>query len=330
MLPTGSAQTRSCLLSRLRPFRGERGQILAWALIFLALGALVVTPMLGYASTVFRGQAYTFDRTQQQYAAEAAIRCVMADLAMGADAIPTTYNTYSPHKPGQPYTAYQITTSYAASSVIVNGYTAAASIAAPQVGAVPAGSQQYIDPGASAPQLSSVSTGTGYLMRLFNVRAGTLIVNWAYSPAGRARVAVWDGLPVNPSTGVPYPPGQIASFPVETPVADSHWSNTTANSVRTPALATQEGKVYSIVFFIYAGQAGSRTTQPFAGGGGADETWMYLAAYRDYLITATAGDVAIRGYIRQVPGYSQPPTTWSASSVTWVPNRTFIRSWTLP
>jgi len=65
----------------------------------------VVAPLLGYASAVFRGQAYTFDRTQQQYAAEAAIRRVMADLVMGADAIPTTYNTYSPYKPGKPYTS---------------------------------------------------------------------------------------------------------------------------------------------------------------------------------------------------------------------------------
>ena len=168
-------------------------------------------------------------------------------------------------------------------------------------------------------------------MRLFNVRAGTLIVNWAFSPASRARVAVWDGLPVDPSTGVPYPPGEITSFPRETPVADSHWSNTNATSVRTPALNTQAGKVYSIVFFIYTPQGGgSRTTQPFAGGGGANETWIYLAAYRDYLITATAGDVVIKGYIRQIPGYTQPPNTaWSATSVSWVPSGAFIRSWTL-
>ena len=109
---------------------------------------------------------------------------------MGAGAIPTTYNTYSPHKPGKTYTSYQITTSYTVPSVTVNGYTPAVSIATPQAGAVPAGTEQYIDPGVSNPQLASVSSGRGYLMRLFNVRAGTLTVNWAYSPAGRARVAV--------------------------------------------------------------------------------------------------------------------------------------------
>ena len=136
---------------------------------------------------------------------------------------------------------------------------------------------------------------------------------------------------MNPSAGAPYAPGQITSFPSETPVADSHWSNANVNSVRTPALTTQEGKVYSIVFFIYTGQAGARTTQPFAGGGGASETWIYLAAYRDYLMTATAGDVVIKGYIRQLPGYTQPPNTgWTPTSVSWIPSGAFIRSWTLP
>ena len=327
---------RYCLLprhSRLpADLGGQGGQALAWALVFLAVASLVVTPLLLFAGTSLRARDRAQELDGQRWAAEAAVRRVMADLAMGADALPATYDTYSPHKPGKPYTTYQIATSYTVPTVAANGYTAAVSIASPQAGVALAGTQQYIDPGVANSKLSSVAKGKGYLMRLFNVRAGTLIVNWAFSPAGRTRIAVWDGLPVDPATGAPYAPGEIPSFPLETPVADSHWSNTNATSVRTPALNTLEGKVYSVVFFVYGDQTGGpRNARPFVGAGGVDETWVYLLAYRDYLIAATAGDVTAQAYVRQVPGFSQPPATaWSPSGVAWVPNRAFIRSWALP
>lgn len=307
----------------------EKGQALAWAMVFMAMAALVVTPLLTYAGVTLRGRDKALEQAYQQAAAEAAIKRVMADLKMGADGIPTTYATYNPHLPGQSYTDYQITTSYTLPSVTVNGYAVSLSLSSPSPGTEPVGQQQYFDPGTLNPDFATLPGGYGYLMRIFNVRQGILIINWAYSPAGVSRVGVWDGLPVDDRTGQPFPPGLIDRWPKDPPTLDTGSTPATATNNLSVAMTIGPG-LYSVVFDNTRGRE-TKTTAPFAPSGGTADTWVYVSAYRDYVITATAGDVTLQAYVRQIPGYTQPPNTdWSPTSVSWVPSGAFIRSWTLP
>lgn len=88
--------------------------------------------------------------------------------------------------------------------------------------------------------------------------------------------------------------------------------------------------VYSIVFDNTRG-VGTKTTAPFAPSGGTGDTWIYMSAYRDYVVRATAQDVTVSAYLRQIPGYSQAPeTAWSPANSAWVDNKVYVYSWNPP
>lgn len=289
------------------------------------------------------------EQTMRRYACEAALNQVIADLIRGADAVPITYTTCSPHREGHPYEIFTITTSYSASTVAVNDYTPTLEVS------LPTGSQQrpsvqqnYVDPGVTHPDLATVEGGYGYLMRLYNVEAGTLQINWAYSPEGVSRIGVWAGMPIDNKTGLPYPAGQIDSYPQEHPILDTGSTPANVSYNRTEAVSVDpatddSGGVYTIVFDNTRGKS-SKTTDPFQPSGGTDDTWIYVIAYKDYLVTATVDEVSVSAYVRQVPGFSEPPPVeyigsngtkdyvadWSTTNVSFITNEVYVYTWLSP
>jgi len=202
----------------------------------------------------------------------------------------------------------------------------------------PAERPAYIDPGLAHPQFASVPNGKGYLLRLYNVKAGTFSINWKYSPAGPTTVGLWAGMP---GAGSPTPPGQISSYPTDTAVVSHAVFSGTNNKLGpisvNPSTDGSNG-VYTIVFFNNTGS--TVTTTAFSSSGGTANTWVYATAYRDYIVTATVGGVTVSVQFRQVPGYSEPPAvagvspnftyTWSTTNVSFIPNDVFTYTWLSP
>lgn len=290
-------------------------------------------PLLFYNSASLKAQARSTDLIWQTYVAESAIKRVIADLARGADGIPTLYETTSPHRENQQYQTFYISTAYTIPPpVSLNGYSAQVTISSPPPGVMPALKQQYIDPGLAHPNLATVLVRNGYLMRIFNATTSILQVNWAYSPIGISRVGVWAGFPVNPETHTPFLPGLITRWPNDPPVLDTGQSPAKAGSVRTAAIQISPG-VYSVVLDntrvddTLPPEVQTKYTKAFAPTGGPDDTWIYIISYKDYLLTATSGSVTVKAYIRQIPGYTQSPTgDWGITNPSFITNNIYIHS----
>ncbi len=313
------------------------------AIIVLAVGMLMLTPLLSFLSTMLQKGGDEREQRMKVYAAEAAINQVIADLIRGADGVSTTYNTEEPHTGGI-FPTFAITTFYTPPPVTVNGYTPTVSLSLPTPSQQkPVEQQDYIDPGVTDPRLANIAGGYGYLMRLYNVKAGTLQINWAYSPAGTARIGIWTGYPLRQE--VPYAPGVVDGLPQERPILDTGSSPASVTSVRSAALAIDpatdgSGGVYTIVFYSPGGGS-SKTTAPFAPSGGPDDTWIYAKAYKDYVVTATVGGVSVSTYLRQIPGFAEPPAvtdtgggtyafTWSTNLIPFITNQVYPYTWLSP
>ena len=322
---------------------GQRGQILILAIVLLAAGMLMLTPLVSQLATMFQKGGDEREQRMKVYAAEAAINRVMADLIRGADGVATTYTTTSSHRPGDPYQTFNIPTSYSSPSVTVNSYTPTLTISLPTLTqAKPASQQNYVDPGIVHPNLAMVGPRNGYLMRLYNVKAGTVQVNWAYSPAAPTRITIWAGMPVDPLNNQPFPPGLLDQSAldrlalVQQPIVQSDSGPTAANNL-TPAITVnpatdQSGGVYT---FVFENKSGSQTltTAAFSASGGTANTWIYAKAYKDYIITADVGGVSVTAYVRQVPGFSEPPaytTPWSIGNVSFITNEVYPYTWLSP
>ena len=77
------------------------------------------------------------------------------------------------------------------------------------------------------------------------------------------------------------------------------------------------GESYTFEFF---NNSGTELVSAPSGTTGSDaETWVFLQAYKDYLVTATAGETSVSAYIRQVPGPTEPTTGQSVFTESWGP-----------
>ncbi len=189
-----------------------------------------------------------------------------------------------------------------------------------------------------------MAAGKAYLMRLYNVKEGTLQANWAYSPAGSSEIKIWAGIPLDTSTGLPFPPGILNGAPSVNPTLTS--SSVPAGAVynRTNPLTVDpatdgSGGVYTIVFDNKANA--TKTTAAFAASGGTSDTWVYLKSQKDYEVTATVGGVSVTAYVRQVPGFMEPPAivsaggnsftyTFSTTNVSFTTNEVSVYTWLSP
>ncbi|MCL0102583.1 hypothetical protein M1N93_01300 [Dehalococcoidia bacterium] len=310
--------------------KNEQGQALVYVLIFLIVGSLLVALLVPFLGAGFRRQLVNREQVMAGYAAEAGVKRVIADLIRGADAL-------SPH-----YTVPEITVNDLRPIIDIR----AATIALPF-------DQLYVDPGLRDPALRTIRAGQGYLMRLHHVKEGELRINWAYSPAGLTKLGIWQGFTAQTA-------GRIYAWPEEQPLA-------TAESIGDHnyiSVDITDPGIYTIVFFnppeieeypneeypneeypneeylneeypnedeeIVLIPNTDKVTNAFGPGGGKN-TWIYVRAHQDYVITATAGGVSVSAFVRQVPGFSEPPAgEWMAERSGWITNRVSILSWRAP
>lgn len=296
------------------------GQVIILVIILLASGMLMVTPMVSLLSTMLQKGGNEREQRMKIYADEAAINRVIADLIRGADGVATTYTTTQPHTGGT-YSTFTINTSYTAPSITVNSYTPAVTISTPTSGQTkPSTQQDYVDPGVTHPNLATLAPGQAYMVRLYNVKAGTLQMNWAYSPASNSEIQVFAGMPLASNGTQPLPAGFLESSPTERPILDTGKTPSTATNNQTQGVTIDpatdgSGGVYSIVFFNKSNNT-TLTTLPFAASGAPTDTWIYVKAQKDYIVTATVGGISVSYYVRQVPGFSEPPNAiWQGNNV---------------
>jgi len=177
----------------------------------------------------------------------------------------------------------------------INGYDVSITISSPAAGTEPAGLFQYVDPGASY-GLASVASLAAYDFRIDNIRPGSAIrVNWAFAPAAQPwRLTLYEG------TG----PSIVAQAQ----------ANTGPGALLVDGTLVTGG-VYTIEFSNRSGV--SLASSAYGSTGGAGNTWIYAQAYRDYVISSTAGDATLTVYARQGPGPTEPLTGQRVYSQAW-------------
>ncbi|MBT9163134.1 MAG: hypothetical protein DDT24_00037 [Chloroflexi bacterium] len=312
--------------------KDEQGQALVYVLIYMVVGLLLLALLVPLLDAGVRRQLASRELVMAGYAAEAGVSRVMADLIRGADAL-------SLH-----YTVPKITVNRHTPTIVIH----VATIALPS-------EQTFVDPGVRDPYLRVIPAGEGYLMRLHHVKPGELRVNWAYSPAGLTRLGIWKGTP-----GVA---GRIYAWPGQEPLAMAESSrdyNHISVNITGPG-------IYTIVFFNPGRPVGPPRDRPVEppggrpvvpprgrpvgpprdrpveppgdrpvgpsketslfGRGGIRYTWIYVRAHQDYVITATAGEVSVSAFVRQVPGFSEPHFGDKGS---WITNEVSVYSWRPP
>ena len=168
------ALTGSSLRSLTTTVRQERGQLLVFATIILAVAPLLTFGILNLAGTSFFVVTEGQDWTAARYAAGAGATDVLADLIQGKDVLTGDYTVPTP---------------------TVNSLPVLISIAGPNTGTQPTGDYRYVDPGVGF-GLKSLSSQTHYFFRMDSVNTGKSIrVNWAFTPqAQRWKIKLYSGL----------------------------------------------------------------------------------------------------------------------------------------
>ncbi len=142
-------------------------------------------------------------------------------------------------------------------------------------------------------------------------------------------------MPVDSGTNAPYLPGRLDKWPTETPILDTGSTPSNVSYNRSAALVVNpatdgSGGVYTIVF---SSKGTTMTTNPFQPSGGTTDTWIYVKAYKDYIVTANASGVSVSAYVRQVPGFAEPPvwtSPWAINNPTFITNKVYIYTWNPP
>ncbi len=330
--PTSLMYTGTSERSLRRP-TGSPGMVLLLAVVLLAAGMVVLIPLLSQMATMLQKGGSEREQRMKVLAAEAALNRVVSDMVRGADAVGTTYNTTSPHDPGRSHQDFTIVTSYAQPSVTANDYTPTVTLSLPTPSQTkPLAQNEYVDPGTVHPYLATVPANRGYLMRLYNVKAGTVQVNWAYNEEGKSRVGIWAGIPLDDDE--PLSPGRIDDWPESDSLEENRVNNATYNrtlAITVDPATDDSGGVYTIIFFNNDNE--TKTTVAFSPSGGPEHTWMYAKAYKDYIVNATVGAITVSAYVRQVPGFSEPPaytTPWSPTAVSFITNEVYTYTWLSP
>jgi len=137
------------------------------------------------------------------------------------------------------------------------------------------------------PGVGSLTGGSKHVLTIDNVVAGSNItVNWAFQPSATSTI-------------------------------DFVQATTTRRIVSSSQLTTvvaSGGKV-EIVFSAQ----NSVTSSPFDGSDDPATTWVLVQAYKDYIVTAKAGDTTVTAYLRQIPGPTSPPVPQAVRTLTWKP-----------
>ena len=244
--------------------KDERGQLLMIAMAILGLGAIIVVPAMTYVNASFRSVGNAAERTDERYAAEAAIEAVVADLRQGVDVLDG---------------------GYVPPVVVVNDITPVVTAFAPAT-AFPR-IFVFADPNTTT-DLAPLAPATSFLYVVHGVIADTKIeFNWNYTPAA-------------PSGG---PDTRIEIFNgVSTDTIDRLKNNTDNNSPHTLTMGSGINDGGSFTFRFTNESVTPLTSSAFGEEGELGLTWMSMKAGVDVIVTAEAGDTVLQAYLQQGPG----------------------------
>ena len=254
--------------------KGQSGQILLLTLVITSVGALSTGAMLAVATTATRSSGDFQETTAGYYAAAAGIELPISYMLEGAD-------------------AYSLDTCYSAPSIIVNEIQPQVSITSPEAAGLsikPKVEYRHIDPGVPVEDIGGMrllAPGDTWRIKLNGVVPHTsLIVNWAYvaSELPEVDITIFDATGDIVERALPI---RSTSAPV------------------TVMARLGEGTTYTVEFKNDGDL--SILSRDFSSEGGRDFTWILVKAIgREYLITSTIGEFALRAYVRQIPGPQEP------------------------
>ena len=185
--------------------------------------------------------------------------------------------------------------SYSVPSVTLNYYTATVTVEEPpRPDALPFG-PVFVDPGTTT-SLYPLGSKAEFLYELDNVRGGSPIqVNWVFTPAdSNWQIKVYEG------SGV-----------LGEQVGNETGSNSPGRIIVDPVKI--KGGIYTIYF--YNNSPVPTYSTEFSTIGDGQKTWLRVSAFKDYVITSTAGPVTITVFARQGPGPN--PAASSLGIMTW-------------
>ena len=106
---------------------------------------------------------------------------------------------------------------------------------------------------------------------------------------------------------------EIVSQPLPSPLVESSDTKGPGSLLAEGSLI--DGGAYTIEYFNDSGV--ELVSAVYGASGSSDETWVYVQAHKDYVVSATAGGSAVVAYIRQVPGTTEPTTGQRLYVETW-------------
>jgi hypothetical protein len=329
--------------------KNKKGQVLILTLIVMAIGLIVISPVLRYLNSSYNSFIHETKRTEAYYAADAVMTLILNDVYRGVD----VYNA----NVSSPYNQENFLIGDFDVNVVIEE-----TLSAPLP--TPSASSEwiYMDPGVSittensSTSLESLAYGGTHEFELYLVGGHDVQVNWCFND--ESLNCLWNYAYMCPyycmgSIWMKYGngstiPGTLVSGGSDDPV-DPDYLPSEALTVRLNYSVPEEGTGnYSIVFRndnsyrvklplsggICSCTGGNENraayTKPFVADDDPNFTWVRVGneegesvyAYRDYFIQATASKdgrdvLSITAYVRHVPG---PLGWWKEQTVeipTW-------------
>jgi hypothetical protein len=315
------------IISKETHVKAKKGQVLIITLVIMAIGLIVIGPLLSYTDSSYTQYTQQLKITNAYYSADAMMGVIFADMYAGKDiymlnqADSTRYNNQS----------------------WLNGCKINTSIT-DTIASVPPPDQPadwvYLDPGCAfglnCPALNALSSGTTHSFELYLTEGTTVMAHWyfkdssnpgcAYYCIGRMLITCVNGTTVADTGSV------------------SNGTSVAFNKSLTYTVPLGGNNLYYINFSQTSvqGQRGScantsRSTAnmavkpAFSADGDFNNTWVrtgnssggQVYQYQDYTITSTASIgntyATIQACVRQSPG----PLMW------WEPQSLVVISWTI-
>jgi hypothetical protein len=315
-----------------RYMKTRKGQILILTLIVMAMGMIIISPMLGYLDSSYRQFTYEIIQTKAYYTTDAVMETIISDIYRGV-------NIYEQN----------ISTPYGQGTVFLDsGYTIEVGInrSIPFPLPTPQGSSDwfYFDPGIticnssscdSSKLLKSLAYGSTHNYSVYLVGGNSVQINWAmddshdwcwlgsgsYHVGGTLSIYYWNGTKAaGPSGGINT--SQMCRIWLNWSVPEGSTGNYTIAFKNNNCYRQTVSNVITCSF--------TNTTRPsysaaFLGADDTDYTWVRVGteingevySYNDYYVTATAkrGNepiVSIVAAIRHNPG---PQGYWMEQTV---------------
>lgn len=255
--------------------KDERGLLMPLVLATVVIGMTLIIPLLGFVSTGLKSAQETTEDEFAYYAADAGVEAVLSDLREGNDPLDDP--------------------SYVMPSPTLNTYTAVVTVVAPPRSDMLPFGAVFVDP-ESATSLSPLAAGAEFEYQVHNVAPfADFQMNWEFTPSGKNwKITVYEGA------------GTSGSL-LENAAGNGSPARVTVDS------GLINGGTYTIVF--KNNSPDPITSAEFSSTGEPDKTWVRITAFKDYLITSTAGPITLTVFARQGPGPNQVSS--SVHIATW-------------